>query len=137
MDQTLVEQRTARAATCSCDTATTTTRQSRPCARVHRNLAPYQRFRRIEFKTVPRSFFGKIRRINLRFRENACEADGLTQEYRDRYRLVRMGLTTPQRKKVTLACGSHGVGGVKYRSPARLCLAAYASQYPVVCSTRV
>jgi hypothetical protein len=58
-----------------------------------------------EFKNVPKSISGKIRRIDLRARENACEAVGLTQEYRDRYRLVRIGLSTPQRKKVALALG--------------------------------
>ena len=53
-------------------------------AHVHRNLPPYQRIRRIEFENVPKSISGKIRRIDLRVRENPCEADGLTREYRHR-----------------------------------------------------
>jgi hypothetical protein len=32
----------------------------------------------------PKIVSGKIRRVDLRARENACEPDGLTQEYRDR-----------------------------------------------------
>ena len=73
----------------------------------------YQRIRRIEFKNPPKSISGKIRRIDLRARENACEPDGLTQEHRDRSRLVRMGFVDT-----------------------RLCLAAaYASDCPVLCST--
>ena len=53
-------------------------------AHANRNLAPYQRIRRIEFENVPKSISGKIRRIDLRVRENPCEADGLTREYRHR-----------------------------------------------------
>jgi acetyl-CoA synthetase len=52
-------------------------------AQVHRNLA-LSTHPRIEFKNVPKTISGKIRRIDLRIRENAREADGLTQEYRDR-----------------------------------------------------
>jgi acyl-CoA synthetase (AMP-forming)/AMP-acid ligase II len=45
-------------------------RNFRPC---HRNLAPYQRIRRIEFMELPKTISGKIRRVDLRARENACE----------------------------------------------------------------
>jgi len=53
-------------------------------AHAHRNLAPYQRIRRIEFMELPKTISGKIRRVDLRARENACEPDDLTDEYRDR-----------------------------------------------------
>jgi acetyl-CoA synthetase len=48
-----------------------------------RNLAPYQRIRRIEFMELPKTISGKIRRVELRSRENACKPDSLTDEYRD------------------------------------------------------
>jgi acetyl-CoA synthetase len=47
------------------------------------NLAPYQRIRRIEFMELPKTISGKIRRVELRSRENACNPDNLTDEYRD------------------------------------------------------
>jgi acetyl-CoA synthetase len=50
----------------------------------HRNLAPYQRIRRIEFMNLPKTISGKIRRVDHRARENACEPDGLAREYRER-----------------------------------------------------
>ena len=53
-------------------------------AHAHRNLAPYQRIRRIEFMELPKTISGKIRRVDLRARENACAPDDLTGEYRDR-----------------------------------------------------
>jgi acetyl-CoA synthetase len=53
-------------------------------AHAHRNLAPYQRIRRIEFMELPKTISGKIRRVDLRARENACKPDDLTDEYRDR-----------------------------------------------------
>jgi acetyl-CoA synthetase len=53
-------------------------------AHARRNLAPYQRIRRIEFMELPKTISGKIRRVELRSRENACKPDGLTDEYRDR-----------------------------------------------------
>jgi acyl-CoA synthetase (AMP-forming)/AMP-acid ligase II len=53
-------------------------------AHVRRKPTLYQRIRRIKFINAPRTISGKIRRIDLRARENACEADGLTQEYRAR-----------------------------------------------------
>jgi acetyl-CoA synthetase len=53
-------------------------------AHAHRNLAPYQRIRRIEFMDLPKTISGKIRRVELRSRENACETEGLTVEFRDR-----------------------------------------------------
>jgi acetyl-CoA synthetase len=52
-------------------------------AHARRNLAPYQRIRRIEFMELPKTISGKIRRVELRFRENACKPDDLTDEYRD------------------------------------------------------
>ena len=53
-------------------------------AHARRNLAPYQRIRRIEFMELPKTISGKIRRVELRSRENACKTDDLTNEYRDR-----------------------------------------------------
>jgi acyl-coenzyme A synthetase/AMP-(fatty) acid ligase len=53
-------------------------------AHVDRNLAPYQRIRRIEFMERPKTISGKIRRVELRTRENTCEPNDLTYEYRDR-----------------------------------------------------
>jgi acetyl-CoA synthetase len=49
-----------------------------------RNLAPYQRIRRIEFMELPKTISGKIRRVELRSRESACKPNDLTDEYRDR-----------------------------------------------------
>jgi acetyl-CoA synthetase len=49
-----------------------------------RKLAPYQRIRRIEFIELPKTISGKIRRKDLRDRENNADSSGLTQEYRDR-----------------------------------------------------
>jgi acetyl-CoA synthetase len=48
-------------------------------AREH--LAPYQRVRRLEFFDLPKTISGKIRRVELRAREN--EADCAATEYRD------------------------------------------------------
>jgi acetyl-CoA synthetase len=53
-------------------------------AHARRNLAPYQRIRRIEFMDLPKTISGKIRRVDLRGRENSCGPDDLTSEYRDR-----------------------------------------------------
>jgi acetyl-CoA synthetase len=53
-------------------------------AHARRNLAPYQRIRRIEFMELPKTISGKIRRVDLRARENACDPNDLTDEYRDR-----------------------------------------------------
>jgi acetyl-CoA synthetase len=53
-------------------------------AHARRNLAPYQRIRRIEFMELPKTISGKIRRVELRSRENACKPEDLTDEYRDR-----------------------------------------------------
>jgi acetyl-CoA synthetase len=53
-------------------------------AHARRNLAPYQRIRRIEFMELPKTISGKIRRVELRSRENACKTGDLTDEYRDR-----------------------------------------------------
>lgn len=49
-----------------------------------RGLAPYQRIRRIEFTELPKTISGKIRRIELRQRENACPPSGFVNEFRDR-----------------------------------------------------
>ncbi|MFC0865035.1 AMP-binding protein [Sphaerimonospora cavernae] len=48
------------------------------------NLAPYQRVRRLEFYELPKTISGKIRRVELRARENAA-ADGASPggEWRD------------------------------------------------------
>lgn len=45
------------------------------------NLAPYQRIRRIEFMDLPKTISGKIRRVELRNRENGAEA--LPDEFRE------------------------------------------------------
>ncbi|MEU0312883.1 hypothetical protein [Nocardioides sp. NPDC006273] len=47
-------------------------------------LAPYQRIRRLEFFDLPKTISGKIRRVDLRSRENAA-ASGETRvdEWRD------------------------------------------------------
>jgi acetyl-CoA synthetase len=52
-------------------------------AREH--LAPYQRVRRIEFAELPKTISGKIRRVELRARENtlAGTAGGSDEEWRD------------------------------------------------------
>jgi acetyl-CoA synthetase len=47
-------------------------------------LAPYQRIRRIEFMDLPKTISGKIRRVELRARENSCQPDISEGEYRDR-----------------------------------------------------
>jgi hypothetical protein len=39
----------------------------------HRSLAPYQRIRRIEFMELPKTISGKIRRVELRTRENSSQ----------------------------------------------------------------
>ena len=52
-------------------------------ADARRNLAPYQRIRRIEFAELPKTISGKIRRVDLRARENTCTAGDLVNEYRD------------------------------------------------------
>nr|WP_084269212.1 AMP-binding protein [Mycobacterium avium] len=52
-------------------------------AHVRRNLAPYQRIRRIEFAELPKTISGKIRRADLRARENNCTPSDLVNEYRD------------------------------------------------------
>jgi acetyl-CoA synthetase len=53
-------------------------------AHAHRSLAPYQRIRRIEFMELPKTISGKIRRVELRARENSCQPDISADEYRDR-----------------------------------------------------
>jgi acetyl-CoA synthetase len=42
------------------------------------NLAPYKRIRRLEFAPLPKTISGKIRRVELRGRENELHADGTT-----------------------------------------------------------
>ena len=44
-------------------------------------LAPYQRVRRLEFFDLPKTISGKIRRVELRAREQA--GDGAVTEYRE------------------------------------------------------
>ena len=47
-------------------------------------LAPYQRIRRLEFSDLPKTISGKIRRVDLRAREEQVAAGGTeTVEYRD------------------------------------------------------
>jgi acetyl-CoA synthetase len=50
----------------------------------HRSLAPYQRIRRIEFMELPKTISGKIRRVELRTRENSSQPDVSAGEHRDR-----------------------------------------------------
>ena len=50
-------------------------------AREH--LAPYQRVRRIEFRELPKTISGKIRRVELRTRENDPAAAGNSVEWRE------------------------------------------------------
>ena len=50
-------------------------------AHARENLAPYQRIRRIEFFELPKTISGKIRRVELRNREN--EAESLPDEFRE------------------------------------------------------
>jgi acetyl-CoA synthetase len=48
------------------------------------NLAPYQRVRRLEFFELPKTISGKIRRVDLRQREEQAASTGTaTQEWRD------------------------------------------------------
>jgi acetyl-CoA synthetase len=61
-------------------------------AHARRNLAPYQRIRRIEFMELPKTISGKIRRVDLRARENTCEPDDLTHEYATGERLSSCGV---------------------------------------------
>jgi acetyl-CoA synthetase len=50
-------------------------------AREH--LAPYQRIRRLEFAELPKTISGKIRRVQLRQREEAVHAPGATEGGRE------------------------------------------------------
>ncbi|GAA4445700.1 AMP-binding protein [Actinokineospora soli] len=50
-------------------------------AREH--LAPYLRVRRLEFADLPKTISGKIRRVELRGREEAAAGSRLAEEYRD------------------------------------------------------
>ena len=50
-------------------------------AHARANLAPYQRIRRIEFAELPKTISGKIRRVELRNRENATAE--LPDEFRE------------------------------------------------------
>jgi acetyl-CoA synthetase len=52
-------------------------------AHSHRNLAPYQRIRRIEFMELPKTISGKIRRVDLRARETSRGPGSSVGEYRD------------------------------------------------------
>jgi acetyl-CoA synthetase len=55
-------------------------------AHAREKLAPWQRVRRIEFYELPKTISGKIRRVELRGRENDLDASGATQpqdEWRD------------------------------------------------------
>jgi acetyl-CoA synthetase len=53
-------------------------------AHSHQNLAPYQRIRRIEFMELPKTISGKIRRVDLRARENSSHDGDFPDEFRDR-----------------------------------------------------
>jgi acetyl-CoA synthetase len=47
------------------------------------NLAPYLRVRRIEFAELPKTISGKIRRVELRAREEDSAAPAEAREWRD------------------------------------------------------
>jgi acetyl-CoA synthetase len=50
------------------------------------NLAPYKRIRRLEFRELPKTISGKIRRVELRGREHEIHGDpavAVTGEYRE------------------------------------------------------
>jgi acetyl-CoA synthetase len=48
------------------------------------NLAPYQRVRRVEFSELPKTISGKIRRVDLRGREErAAKGEVELSEWRD------------------------------------------------------
>ena len=49
------------------------------------HLAPYLRVRRVEFYELPKTISGKIRRVELRRREEAAHADGAPIETEHRY----------------------------------------------------
>ncbi|MDT7791435.1 MAG: acetyl-CoA synthetase [Mycobacterium sp.] len=53
-------------------------------AHARSRLAPYQRIRRIEFMELPKTISGKIRRVELRARENSWQPDISAGEFRDR-----------------------------------------------------
>jgi acetyl-CoA synthetase len=48
-----------------------------------RRLAPFQRVRRVEFFELPKTISGKIRRVELRGREEELSGRGIETEYRD------------------------------------------------------
>jgi acetyl-CoA synthetase len=60
-----------------------TARQIMEYARDH--LAPYLKVRRVEFFELPKTISGKIRRVELRRREEAAHADGTPIETEHRY----------------------------------------------------
>jgi len=47
------------------------------------NLPPFQRIRRIEFSELPKTVSGKIRRVELREREQQDAAQESTTQWRD------------------------------------------------------
>lgn len=49
-------------------------------AHTRRNLAPYQRIRRIEFMELPKTISGKIRRVDLRARGSSSGPNDLMDE---------------------------------------------------------
>ena len=68
--------------------APATSRRARPPWTILRHarehLAPYLRVRRIEFFELPKTISGKIRRVELRDREEKLAGDlGRSQEWRD------------------------------------------------------
>jgi acetyl-CoA synthetase len=60
-----------------------TARQIMEYARDH--LAPYLKVRRVEFAELPKTISGKIRRVELRRREEKAHADGTPIETEYRY----------------------------------------------------
>ena len=49
------------------------------------HLAPYLKVRRVEFYELPKTISGKIRRVELRRREETAHADGTPIETEYRY----------------------------------------------------
>jgi acetyl-CoA synthetase len=59
-------------------------RQSGSRSRLRPRLAPYKRIRRIEFLELPKTISGKIRRVELRAREEHPDTD-FSAEYREEH----------------------------------------------------
>ncbi len=52
----------------------------RSCSYAREHLAPYKRIRRIEFSELPKTISGKIRRVELRAREESDATGGWSEK---------------------------------------------------------